>query len=253
MLGTLLTEEGYRVDGAADGQRALHLELTHRYDVIVLDRRLPAIEGLDVIGRWRRHGVSTPVLVLSAWDTAADRVAGLDAGAEDYLTKPYDIDELLARLRALRKRQLDVARQPPVGDARLDLDTREVVPNPTSATTGRPPVRLSERECELLPWPGSRGGCSSGTTCSARSSPRPAARSSSTPMCITCGASWAGMWSRPCTGAVTGSAGAPDRDGLLGRRLGARPAGPPYGWVCRPRHSSSRSSYCSPLRPSSSY
>jgi two-component system response regulator QseB len=150
MLGTLLTEEGYRVDGAPDGQRALHLGLTQRYDVIVLDRRLPAIEGLDVIGRWRRHGVSTPVLVLSAWGTAADRVAGLDAGAEDYLTKPFDINELLARSRALRRRHLDVARQLPIGDARLDLDTREVVPNPTSATTGRPPLRLSERECELL-------------------------------------------------------------------------------------------------------
>jgi two-component system response regulator QseB len=150
MLGTLLTEEGYRVDGAADGQRALHLGLTHRYDVIVLDRGLPAIEGLDVMGRWRRHGVSTPVLVLSAWGTPGDRVAGLDAGAEDYLTKPFDIDELLARLRALRRRHLDAARQLPVGDARLDLDTREVVPSPPSAATGASPVQLSERECELL-------------------------------------------------------------------------------------------------------
>jgi two-component system response regulator QseB len=144
MLETLLVEERYHVDCAADGQRALHLGLVRHYDVIVLDRMLPGIDGLDVVRRWRRSGRTAPVLVLSALGTPPERVAGLDAGAEDYLSKPFDVDELLARLRALRRRHLDTARRLPIGDGRLDLDAREFRP-------GRgQPVPLSERECELL-------------------------------------------------------------------------------------------------------
>ena len=153
MLVELLTEEAYEVESAADGQRALHLGLTRRYDVMVLDRRLPAIEGLDVMTRLRRRGVGTPVLVLSAAATASDRVTGLDAGAEDYLTKPFDVEELLARLRALRRRHLDTARTLPIGTARLDLDAREFAPGP-----GGGPVALSERECELLATLAARPG-----------------------------------------------------------------------------------------------
>jgi two-component system, OmpR family, response regulator len=144
MLDTLLTEEGYQVDTAADGQQGLHLGLTRSYDVVVLDRGLPAIDGLDLLSRLRLRGVVTPTLVLSALANPADRVAGLDAGAEDYLGKPFDVDELLARLRALRRRHLDAARTLPLPGGHLDLDTR-------SATIGdRDPVRLSERECDLL-------------------------------------------------------------------------------------------------------
>jgi two-component system, OmpR family, response regulator len=144
MLGELFAEEGYRVDLAADGQTGLHYGLTRTYDVVVLDRRLPVLEGLDVLARWRRSGVSTPVLVLSARALPGDRVAGLDAGAEDYLAKPFDVEELLARLRALRRRHLDRARELPLGAGRLDLDTREV------HVGADPAVALSERECELL-------------------------------------------------------------------------------------------------------
>jgi two-component system response regulator QseB len=144
MLDTLLTEEGYRVDTAADGQQGLHLGLTRSYDVVVLDRGLPAIDGLDLLSRLRLRGVVTPTLVLSALANPADRVAGLDAGAEDYLGKPFDLDELLARLRALRRRHLDTARSLPLPGGRLELDTR-------SAVLGdRDPVRLSTRECDLL-------------------------------------------------------------------------------------------------------
>ncbi len=154
MLEMLLVEEGYQVDCAADGQRALHLGLVRLYDVILLDRMLPGIEGLDVVGRWRRSGRTAPVLVLSALGTPTERVAGLDAGAEDYLTKPFDVDELLARLRALRRRHLDTARQLPVGSGRLDLDAREFLPGAAAGS----PVPLSERECELLATLAARPG-----------------------------------------------------------------------------------------------
>src|SRR3954451_16834094 len=114
MLADLLSSEGYQVDVAHDGQRGLHLGLTRAYDVIVLDRGLPAIEGLDLLGRLRSKGVVTPALVLSALGNPAERVAGLDAGAEDYMRKPFDVDELAARLRALRRRRFEHATSLPV-------------------------------------------------------------------------------------------------------------------------------------------
>ncbi|WP_329044998.1 response regulator transcription factor [Amycolatopsis sp. NBC_01488] len=150
LLTDLLTEEGYQVETATDGHRGLHLGLVRDYDVVILDRGLPALDGLDVLTRLRGQGMTTPVLVLSALGNPADRVAGLDAGAEDYLAKPFDVDELLARLRALRRRHLDVARILPVGTGRLNLDTRQVVPGPDRADGLSEPVRLSERECALL-------------------------------------------------------------------------------------------------------
>ncbi|WP_344422457.1 response regulator transcription factor [Pseudonocardia ailaonensis] len=143
MLAGLFAEEGYEVDVAADGHTGLHYGLTRGYDVAVLDRGLPAVEGLDLLARLRRSGITVPVLVLSALGNPADRVAGLDAGAEDYLAKPFDVEELLARLRALRRRHLDTARTLPLAAGRLDLDAREVV-------TGSGRVALSERECDLL-------------------------------------------------------------------------------------------------------
>lgn len=144
MLTRLLTGEDYAVDVATDGQRGLHLGLTRAYDVLVVDRGLPAIDGLDLLTRLRASGVTTPTLVLSALGNPADRVVGLDAGAEDYLAKPFDIEELLARLRALQRRHLDLARKLPLPGGTLDLDTRQV------AIAGRPLVRLSARECTLL-------------------------------------------------------------------------------------------------------
>jgi two-component system response regulator QseB len=144
MLTRLLADEGYAVDIARDGQRGLHLGLTRTYDLVLLDRGLPAIDGLDLLTRLRTNGLTTPTLILSALGNPADRVTGLDAGAEDYLGKPFDIDELLARLRALRRRHLDEAQRLPVRGGVLDLETRQV------AMAGRPVVRLSPRECTLL-------------------------------------------------------------------------------------------------------
>jgi two-component system, OmpR family, response regulator QseB len=152
LLTGLLGEEGYEVDTALDGHHGLHLGLTREYDVLVLDRGLPAIDGLDLLTRLRGQGLTTPVLVLSALGNPADRVEGLDAGAEDYLAKPFDINELLARLRALRRRHLDTARSLRIGNRSLNLDARVVTAlDGTGGADGSPaPQRLSERECALL-------------------------------------------------------------------------------------------------------
>ena len=101
MLSSLLSEEGYRVTTGTDGEQGLHLGLTQPFDVMVLDRGLPGVEGLDLLVLLRRRGVTAPALVLSARSAVNDRVAGRDAGAEDYLTKPFKIPELLARIRAI--------------------------------------------------------------------------------------------------------------------------------------------------------
>lgn len=144
MLAELFASEGYDVELAADGQQGLHLGLRHSFDLIVLDRGLPAIDGIDLLGRWRSRGVLTPILILSALGLARDRVDGLDAGAEDYLAKPFDVDELLARARALRRRQADTTDVLAVPGGRLDVAARTVRLD-TSST-----LSLSERECDLL-------------------------------------------------------------------------------------------------------
>lgn len=144
LLVRLLDGEGYDVEHAPDGHTALHLGLTQPWDLLVLDRMMPAVEGVDLVRRLRSRGVTAPVLLLTARGTPEDRVEGLDAGAEDYLVKPFDVDELLARLRALRRRHGADAVVLRVGDASLDLSTRQVV----LATA--PTVTLSRRECELL-------------------------------------------------------------------------------------------------------
>lgn len=145
MLAEIFEGEGYAVTTAPDGQRGLHEALTQPFDAMVLDRGLPAIEGLDLLARIRRSGVDTPVLILSALGNAADRVEGLDSGAEDYLSKPFDIGELLARVRALLRRHRDTARTLPVPhQGQLHVEAHEVV------TASGDHVALSERECALL-------------------------------------------------------------------------------------------------------
>ena len=143
MLEEIFISAGYDVEVARDGQAGLHLGLTRAYDVVVLDRGLPAVEGLDLLARWRSHGMLTPVLVLSALGLARDRVDGLDAGAEDYLAKPFDLDELLARVRALLRRHSDQTDTLPLPDGRLVVSTRTVA-------TAEGEVHLSDRECALL-------------------------------------------------------------------------------------------------------
>src|SRR4051794_8691955 len=142
MLSRLLFQEGYLVDVAHDGQRGLHLALAQQYEALVVDRGLPALEGAELIRRLRRSGISTPALVLTAWGTVDDRVEGLDAGAEDYLVKPFEIKELLARLRALRRRHYEDAEILPLGTRTLKVVGRCVTGN------GQDDVELSARECD---------------------------------------------------------------------------------------------------------
>jgi DNA-binding response OmpR family regulator len=146
-LAPLLVEilsETFQVTHVPDGQSALHAALTRRFDVMVIDRGLPAIEGADLVRRLRSRGVSTPILLLTARGTTADRVEGLDSGAEDYLVKPFEIDELLARLRALLRRHRDEADVLEIGQRRLEVPSRRVVGG------GEDPVELSPRETRLL-------------------------------------------------------------------------------------------------------
>jgi two-component system response regulator QseB len=126
MLFDVLGDEGYSVDLANDGQRGLHLGLSRQYDVLVIDRRLPVLDGLDLLGRLRSRAVRAPALVLTAMGTVRDRVDGLDAGADDYLVKPFVLDELSARLRALCRRAGDVGDVLKIGSGRLHVGDREV-------------------------------------------------------------------------------------------------------------------------------
>jgi two-component system response regulator QseB len=144
MLADLLNSEGYLVTTARDGQRALHEGLTGKFDVILLDRGLPILDGLDVLAKLRTSGITTPVLVLSALGNPADRVEGLDRGAEDYLSKPFDIEELLARLRGLRRRLSWSIPVLMVPGGSYDVAGRSVTRD------GGEQVALSEREGDLL-------------------------------------------------------------------------------------------------------
>lgn len=117
-----LQREGWQVDALADGEQAAQVGTEGQHTVAVLDIGLPRKSGMDVLRHWRTHGVTMPVLLLTARDDLADRVQGLDAGADDYLVKPFDLPELLARLRALRRRAAGRA-EDLLSFAGLELDT----------------------------------------------------------------------------------------------------------------------------------
>ena len=123
-----LKAEGFAVDVAADGESGLHFALTEPYDAAVVDIMLPKLEGLSLVKRMRHAKVQTPVIILSAKGSVDDRVKGLHAGGDDYLTKPFAFSELLARIQALIRRSSG-ATEPTrlaVGDVNMDLITREV-------------------------------------------------------------------------------------------------------------------------------
>jgi two-component system, OmpR family, response regulator len=127
VLGRGLRENGYIVDAVGSGEEAVTFLRSYEYELAVLDWRMPGMSGLDVVRWMRSHRQSTPVLMLTARDAYADRVVGLDQGADDYLVKPFDFGELLARMRALQRRPPAV-HQPEVviGDLRFDPAERLV-------------------------------------------------------------------------------------------------------------------------------
>jgi len=145
-LRRTLEGAGYAVDTALDGEEGEYLGETETYDAVVLDLGLPEIDGLTVLRRWRAAGRKMPVLVLTARDSWSDKVTGLDAGADDYLTKPFQAEELVARLRALIRRA--------AGNASAELAAGDIVLDTRSGrvTRGGEPVKLTAQEYKLLSY-----------------------------------------------------------------------------------------------------
>jgi two-component system, OmpR family, copper resistance phosphate regulon response regulator CusR len=140
-----LVQEGFSVDLSRDGRDAFQLALDEPYDVIVLDILMPFMDGFEVLEQIRKQGCRVPVLVLSAKDGVEDRVHGLNAGADDYLVKPFSLAELTARIRALLRRRSDVLAVTRVGDLEMDLAARRV-------TRGGRLLSLTPKEFSLLEY-----------------------------------------------------------------------------------------------------
>jgi two-component system OmpR family response regulator len=143
-LKLALADAGYAVDHAPDGEEAQFLGETEPYDAVILDLGLPKVDGVSVLERWRRENMATPVLILTARGAWSEKVAGFDAGADDYLTKPFHTEELLARLRALLRRSAGHA-TPNLACGGLRLD-----PRAARASVNGEPLRLTSLEYRLL-------------------------------------------------------------------------------------------------------
>src|SRR5216117_4328869 len=145
-LADVLQAEGYRVLTAADGEQALQRALKEKPDLILLDIMLPKLDGFAVCAELRRLAHDVPVLMLTAKGQVEDRVSGLDAGADDYLVKPFSTDELLARVRALLRRTRRLSHAPTslkLGDVQIDLLRQ-------TALSGRQPLHLTAKEFAML-------------------------------------------------------------------------------------------------------
>ncbi len=145
-LEKAMVEAGYAVDAAADGEEGQFLGDTEPYDAVVLDLGLPKIDGVTVMKSWRDGGKSFPVLILTARGRWSEKVEGFDAGADDYLTKPFHVEELLARMRALLRRAAGHATSSiECGDLRVDTRAAR-------ATVGGEPIRLTSHEYKVLAY-----------------------------------------------------------------------------------------------------
>ena len=145
MLDRALREQGYRVRSERDGDAGLASAIENEPDLVILDVGLPRRNGFEVVKELRRRGLRTPTLMLTARREVADRVEGLDAGADDYLVKPFDVDELTARVRALLRRAAT-----PERDVRLRVGNVVLDPVARTAERGDRPLGLTQREFELL-------------------------------------------------------------------------------------------------------
>jgi two-component system OmpR family response regulator len=145
-LSVALSEAGYAVDHAADGERADFLGRTEGYDAVILDLGLPKVDGLSVLRQWREAGLSMPVLVLTARGSWHEKVQGIDGGADDYVAKPFQMEEVLARLRALIRRSS--------GQVTPELRVGAVVLDPKGArvTVDGVPVKLTSHEFRVLSY-----------------------------------------------------------------------------------------------------
>ncbi len=141
-----LEEHGYSVDVAYDGEEGLYMAENYEADVIVLDIMLPQVDGISLLANIRKTGIKTPVLLLTAKDTISDKIKGLDSGADDYLTKPFDFGELLARIRALLRRKSD-AKEVVIKIADLEINTAS-----HEIKRGNKPIPLSAREYAVLEY-----------------------------------------------------------------------------------------------------
>jgi len=145
-LKAVLTEAGYAVDTAPDGEEGHFLGDTEPYDAVVLDLGLPVIDGVTVLKRWRRAGRSMPVLILTARDRWSEKVAGFDAGADDYVTKPFQIEEVLARIRALIRRAAGHS------SGELECGGLQINSGSGRVTVDGDPVKLTAQEFRLLDY-----------------------------------------------------------------------------------------------------
>lgn len=146
LLKKALIESGYAVDAAADGEEGHFLGDTEPYDAVILDLGLPKIDGVTILERWRKAGRKMPVLILTARDRWSDKVAGFDAGADDYVAKPFYTEELLARLRALLRRAAGIA-SPDIEIGALRIDTRS-----SRVSVDGNPIKLTSAEYRLLSY-----------------------------------------------------------------------------------------------------
>jgi len=145
-LVTALSDAGYAVDAAMDGEEAYYLGDTEPYDLIILDIGLPKMDGISILEQWRRSDKKFPVIILTARDRWSDKVQGIDAGADDYLAKPFHMEELLARARAQMRRATGHAKSEiECGSVRLDTNSARV-------TCGGEPIKLTSHEFRLLAY-----------------------------------------------------------------------------------------------------
>ncbi len=152
-LVQLLKRRNYTVDSVYDGEDGLDCAMTNIYDVIILDLMLPKMDGISVIKEMRRGGNDTPVIMLTAKGEISDKVKGLDSGADDYLAKPFDTDELLARVRALGRRKGEVIKTDALTFGDISLDTANL-----SLSCGDLKITLTLKESELLEYLMRNGG-----------------------------------------------------------------------------------------------
>jgi two-component system OmpR family response regulator len=145
-LAHVLSEAGYAVDCAGDGREADFLARTEQYDAVILDLGLPKIDGLTLLRQWRRSGILTPVLILTARGSWHEKVQGIDGGADDYVSKPFRMEEVLARIRALIRRTSGLA-HPELRCGALELD-----PRTARVSLGGAPVKLTSHEFRVLSY-----------------------------------------------------------------------------------------------------